>query len=118
METVGLKLSLAVLFVLQVLLYEGSFHFWSYPSWIAQSWLLTNLMNFRLNYFPFFYLFIFMLGGVIARHYEGFKALITGKKALLTAFCCQRRIQYLDVLPLDRSLRHALRKHHQPLCSS
>jgi surface polysaccharide O-acyltransferase-like enzyme len=86
METVGLKLSLAVLFVLQVLLYEGSFHFWSYPSWIAQSWLLTNLMNFRLNYFPFFYLFIFMLGGVIARHYEGFKALITEKKALLTVF--------------------------------
>ena len=43
-------------------------------------------MNFRLNYFPFFYLFIFMLGGVIARHYEGFKALITEKKALLTVF--------------------------------
>lgn len=86
MEKAGLKLSLAVLFVLQVLLYEGSFHFWSYPGWIAQNWLLTNLMNFRLNYFPFFYLFIFMLGGVIARHYQDFKALITGKKALLTAF--------------------------------
>ncbi|WP_278675397.1 acyltransferase [Acidaminococcus fermentans] len=86
MEKIGLKVALPLLFIAQLLLFEGNFHFWTYPQWIASSPALLNLCNYRLNYFPFFYLFIFMLGGVIARHYEGFKALITRQKALLTAF--------------------------------
>lgn len=86
MEKIGLKVALPLLFIAQLLLFEGNFHFWTYPQWIASSPALLNLCNYRLNYFPFFYLFIFMLGGVIARHYEGFKALITRHKALLTAF--------------------------------
>lgn len=86
MERIGLKVALPLLFIAQLLLFEGNFHFWTYPQWIASSPALLNLCNYRLNYFPFFYLFIFMLGGVIARHYEGFKALITRHKALLTAF--------------------------------
>ena len=86
MKRIGLKVALPLLFIAQLLLFEGNFHFWTYPQWIASSPALLNLCNYRLNYFPFFYLFIFMLGGVIARHYEGFKALITRHKALLTAF--------------------------------
>lgn len=86
MERIGLKVALPLLFIAQLLLFEGNFHFWTYPQWIASNPALLNLCNYRLNYFPFFYLFIFMLGGVIARHYEGFKALITRHKALLTAF--------------------------------
>ena len=86
MEKIGLKVALPLLFIAQLLLFEGNFHFWTYPQWIASSPALLNLCNYRLNYFPFFYLFIFMLGGVIARHYEGFKELITRQKALLTAF--------------------------------
>ena len=82
MEKIGLKVALPMLFIAQLLLFEGNFHFWTYPQWIASSPILLNLCNYRLNYFPFFYL----LGGVIARHYKGFKALITRHKALLTAF--------------------------------
>lgn len=86
MEKIGLKLALPLLFAAQVLLFEGNFRFWTYPEWIASSPALLNLCNYRLNYFPFFYLFIFMLGGVIARHYDSFQQLITRQKALLTAF--------------------------------
>ena len=86
MEKIGLKLALPLLFVAQVLLFEGNFRFWVYPEWIASSPALLNLCNYRLNYFPFFYLFIFMLGGVIARHYDKFQQLITQRKALLTVF--------------------------------
>lgn len=81
-----MKLALPLLFAAQVLLFEGNFRFWTYPEWIASSPALLNLCNYRLNYFPFFYLFIFMLGGVIARHYDSFQQLITRQKALLTAF--------------------------------
>lgn len=88
MEKVSLKISLPVLFLLQVALYHCSLHFWAYPGWVGQHPALLNLLNYRLNYFPFFYLFIFMLGGVIARHYGAFKKLITEKKFLLTAFFC------------------------------
>lgn len=86
MEKIGLKLALPVLFAAQALLFEGNFRFWAYPDWIASSPALLNLCNYRLNYFPFFYLFIFILGGVIARHYDKFQQLITQRKVLLTAF--------------------------------
>ncbi|MCH3950840.1 MAG: acyltransferase [Acidaminococcus sp.] len=86
MERVGLKLSLTVLFVLQLLLYKGSAHFWAYPEWVVEHHWIYDLLQYRLNYFVFFYLFIFMLGGVIARHYEGFLALIREHKKALTAF--------------------------------
>ena len=73
MEFCSLKYSLPVLALLQLHLYHASDHFWSYPQWIAAQDWLYNLCEYRLNYFPLFYLFVFMLGGVIARHYGLFK---------------------------------------------
>lgn len=86
MEHIGLKIALPILFAAQVALYQFSFHFWVYPKWIAASPILLNLCNYRLNYFCFFYLFIFMLGGVIARHYDSFQRLITEHRKALIAF--------------------------------
>lgn len=86
MERIGLKITLPLLFAAQVALYQFSFHFWVYPKWIAASPILRNLCNYRLNYFCFFYLFIFMLGGVIARHYDRFQTLITEHRKALVAF--------------------------------
>ena len=86
MERIGLKLALPILFAAQVALYQFSFHFWVYPKWIAASPTLRNLCNYRLNYFCFFYLFIFMLGGIIARHYSAFERLIMEHRKALTAF--------------------------------
>lgn len=82
----GLKLGMAILFVLQVALYQFSFVFWSYPDWIADNPVLLNLCQYRLNYFPFFYLFVFMLGGVIARHYGAFDRLLTRHKLPIALF--------------------------------
>lgn len=86
MEKITLKVSLPLLFVLQLWLYNFSAHFWGYPDWVvAQDWLY-NLCQYRLNYLPLFYLFVFMLGGVIARHYKGFLKILTGHGKSLTLF--------------------------------
>jgi len=76
MEKITLKISLPILFILQIWLYKASAHFWAYPAWLAQTDWLYNLLQYRLNYFPLFYLFIFMIGGIIARHYNVFSMLI------------------------------------------
>jgi len=78
MEKCTLKLSLPLLFLAQLYLYHLSAHFWGYPEWIMKSDFIYNLFQYRLNYFPFFYLFIFMLGGVIALHYKTFISFIRG----------------------------------------
>ena len=84
MEKISLKFSIPLLFILQLFLYHWSAHFWSYPDWvIAQDWLY-NLCQYRLNYLPLLYLFVFMLGGIIARHYTAFQRIITGHGLLLT----------------------------------
>lgn len=83
LEKVGVKISLPVLFLLQVWLYKASAHFWSYPNWVNQADWIYNLCQYRLNYFPFFYLFIFMLGGLIARHYKIFLSYITNHAKLI-----------------------------------
>ena len=88
METVGLKVTVPVLFLLQVWLYHFSLHFWTYPAWVGRHPFLLNLLNYRLNYLPLFYLFVFLLGGIIARHYTAFDRLITERKGLVTAFFC------------------------------
>ncbi len=84
MERAGLRISLAVLFVLQLWLYRASAHFWAYPDWVVNAHWLYDLLQYRLNYFVFFYLFVFMLGGVIARHYASFLTLIRRHRKLLT----------------------------------
>ncbi|MCH3914690.1 MAG: acyltransferase [Acidaminococcaceae bacterium] len=84
MEKVSLKVSLPILLFLQLGLYKFSSHFWNYPDWvIAQDWIY-NLCQYRLNYLPLFYLFVFMLGGIIARHYKQFRKIITGHGIILT----------------------------------
>ena len=84
MEKLTLKISIPLLFILQLALYNWSAHFWSYPDWVvAEDWLY-NLCQYRLNYFPPLYLFVFMLGGIIARHYKGFMKIITGHGKILT----------------------------------
>jgi surface polysaccharide O-acyltransferase-like enzyme len=86
MEKAGLPLSLGILAILQLLLYRASAHFWAYPQWVVDHRWIYNLLQFRLNYFPFFYLFVFLLGGVIARHYETFLQLVQTRKKQLTVF--------------------------------
>jgi surface polysaccharide O-acyltransferase-like enzyme len=86
MEKIGITFSMAVLFILQLLLYRASAHFWAYPQWVVDHHWIYDLLQFRLNYFPFFYLFVFMLGGVVARHYNKFLLLIQSKRKILGIF--------------------------------
>lgn len=81
--------SLAVLLAVQI-----GFDYWSSYSvpfnlfiygLPDDSWLKPFLL-YRLNYWPFHYVFIFLLGGYLALHMEGFRRLLREKKALLTAF--------------------------------
>lgn len=109
MEAMGLCSSLSILFILELFLYRGSAHFWAYPQWVVDTPLLYDLLQYRLNYFPFFYLFVFMMGGVIARHYEAFLTFIRKwKKVLGAAFVlsagCNTLIFYRWILI-----------HHMPL---
>ncbi len=109
MEAMGLYLSLSILFILELFLYRVCAHFWAYPQWVVDTPLLYDLLQYRLNYFPFFYLFVFMMGGVIARHYEAFLTFIRKwKKVLGAAFVlsasCNTLIFYRWILI-----------HHMPL---
>ena len=56
MEAMGLYLSLSILFILELFLYRVCAHFWAYPQWVVDTPLLYDLLQYRLNYFPFFYL--------------------------------------------------------------
>lgn len=88
MEAMGLYLSLSILFILELFLYRVSAHFWAYPQWVVDTPLLYDLLRYRLNYFPFFYLFVFMMGGVIARHYEAFLTFIRKWKKSWARLLC------------------------------
>ena len=84
MEFCSLKYSLIVLALLQLHLYKASDHFWEYSEWIVAHDWIYNLCQYRLNYLPLFYLFVFMLGGAIARHYGIFKIFLTKHPYLIT----------------------------------
>lgn len=83
LENYSLCISLPLLAAAQIWLYKASAHFWSYPNWIVKHDFLYNLVQFRLNYFPFFYLFVFLLGGLIAGHYEAFLSLLRRRRAFI-----------------------------------
>lgn len=86
MEKYSLKASLILLFFAQLYLYNWSAHFWGYPTWIMNNDFIFNLFQYRLNYFPFFYLFVFILGGVIARNYELFVNFLRNHFKAITVF--------------------------------
>ena len=64
----GIAASLALLAALQILLYNWSATYWNYPLWTRGHAMIIRLLNERMNYLPFFYGFIFVLGGVCAIH--------------------------------------------------
>lgn len=86
LEKFDLKLTLPLLALAQLYFYDASAHYWSYPAWIQDNEFIFNLFQFRLNYLPLYYLFIFMLGGVISRHYAGFEQLL--KRHFLLLLTC------------------------------
>ena len=64
MEQLGLVLGLGLLFIFQL-----AFNYWTtHPGVNISQWPLVaqNLFNYRLNYLPLHYIFIFMLGAVAA----------------------------------------------------
>lgn len=86
MSKYSLAVGMTLLFFLQMLFHYASANFWIYPAWIANSVILTNFFNYRLNYLPLFYLYIFMLGGVIALHYQKFITILKNKLSAITIF--------------------------------
>ena len=86
MQKTSIPLSLAVLFVLQVGINYWTCHYWTYPVWIAENTFFLNMLNYRLNYLPFHYLFVFMMGALAATHYEGFLNILKNHFLLVTAF--------------------------------
>lgn len=70
----SLVAGMSILFLLQMILYYYSSHNHINPD----SWLpfLKNLYVFRLNYIPLYYLFIYMLGGIMALYWTQTKALL------------------------------------------
>lgn len=84
MQRCGLKLSFALLFILQI-----AFNYWTCHPGINASELpviLQNLFNYRLNYLPLHYLFIFMLGGLAAIYYNAFIKTITRHFTAVSCF--------------------------------
>ena len=74
----GVAASLAVLAGLQVLLYNWSATYWNYPPWTQGHAMIIRLLNERMNYLPFFYGFVFVLGGVCAVHQKRIRAFLQG----------------------------------------
>ncbi|MCC8159229.1 MAG: acyltransferase [Phascolarctobacterium sp.] len=80
----GLKLGFALLFFLQI-----TFNYWTCHPNINSTelpLLLQNLFNYRLNYLPLHYLFIFMLGGLAAIYYNKFIKFITSHFTAVNIF--------------------------------
>ncbi|MGL5207203.1 MAG: acyltransferase [Acidaminococcaceae bacterium] len=86
MHKISLPLSLTVLFFLQLGINYWTCHYWSYPAWIAENQFLLNMLNYRLNYLPFHYLFVFIMGALAAIHYEIFLNMLRTRFRLVTAF--------------------------------
>ena len=72
MQKTSIPISLVILFCLQLAINYWTCHYWTYPAWIAKNTFLLNMLNYRLNYLPFHYLFVFMMGALAATHYEYF----------------------------------------------
>ena len=83
MQKLSFTITIPLLAIAQLYLYNYSAHFWAYSPWVVQHDFIYNLLQYRLNYFPFFYLFVFMLGGTIALKYESFEKFITKHFAIL-----------------------------------
>lgn len=86
LHKISLPLSLSLLFLLQLFINYKSMRFWSYPAWIANSDILLNFCNYRLNYLPLHYLFVFMLGGLFALHHQWVTEFLQKQYRWVTAF--------------------------------
>ena len=86
MQKTSIPLSLAVLFFLQLGINYWTCHYWTYPTWIAENTIFLNMLNFRLNYLPLHYLFVFIMGALTATYYEGFLNILRTRFRLVTVF--------------------------------
>lgn len=86
MQKTSIPISLVVLFGLQLAMNYWTCHYWTYPAWIAKNTFLLDMLNYRLNYLPLHYLFVFMMGALAATHYEYFLHILRTHFHLLTAF--------------------------------
>lgn len=86
MQKNSIPLSLAVLFCLQLGINYWTCHYWTYPAWIAGNTFFLNMLNYRLNYLPLHYLFVFMMGALAATHYDGFLNILRNHFRMVTAF--------------------------------
>lgn len=86
MHKISLPFSLAFLFIMQLGINYWTCHFWTYPAWVADNSFVLNMLNFRLNYFPFHYMFVFLMGALAAIHYDYFLELLTTRFRQITAF--------------------------------
>ncbi len=76
--------SLFLLFVLQIAFnYISTVWMWSIQT---ENYLLNLLLDYRLNYWVVHYLFIFVLGGWLAVHYDAFKGFMNRYFALTPIF--------------------------------
>ncbi len=83
MQNCGLKISFAVLLILQML-----FNYWTmHPGITVQQlpFILQDFFTYRLNYLPLHYLFIFMLGGLAAIKEKEFFIAVKTKFKTVTA---------------------------------
>lgn len=75
---------LCLLFLLQITFnYVSTGWMWSIQ---PENPFLNLLFNYRLNYWVVHYLFIFVLGGWLAVHYDGFKSFMNRYFVIVTAF--------------------------------
>lgn len=76
MHRFSLLLSMLLLFFLQLAFNYWTSNFWSYPAQFANYPFLLDLLNYRLNYLPLHYLFVFICGALAAVHYQAFSRLL------------------------------------------
>lgn len=84
MQSCGLKICFTILFFLQI-----AFNYWTCHPTVSSAelpLLLQNLFNYRLNYLPLHYLFIFMLGALVGVYYDRFIKKIVKNFTVVTYF--------------------------------
>lgn len=110
---------LIILFLLQIAFdYESSFDMgfilWTYA---LDDGFIKSLFLYRLNYLPFHYAFIFLLGGYAALHIDSFLRLLREQKFLITLFFIASLLAllhfYYDLMENGYTQMDAINTAHQ-----
>jgi len=105
----GIPFCMGIIFVFQLILFYFSSHNHINPEgWLP---LLKNLYVFRLNYVPFYYLFIYLMGGLMAIYWDKVKELLSKYYYAILFF------YFASILYIEGSAYYSFTKENYDLLS-